>query len=131
MIVRKIFDQDILKINEWWRCHGWPPVNKYMLSSDGYLAEENGLGVAAAWYGKISNSKTALMEWMVKNPESNKEQTYKGFGLIREAIENQSKSDGFRILMTIIDHKNLKKFFSDAGYISGDKGYDTYLKILK
>ena len=118
-------------INDWWRCHGWPPINKYMLSSDGYLVEKDGQGVVAAWYGKISNSQTALMEWMVKNPNSNKEDTYKGFDLIREQIENQSKADGFKILMTIIEHKNLKKFFSDSGFLQGDQAYDTYLKILK
>jgi hypothetical protein len=131
MIVRKVLSKDMPTINDWWRCHGWPPINKYMLSSDGYLAEKDGQGVVAAWYGKISNSQTALMEWMVKNPNSNKEDTYKGFDLIREQIENQSKADGFKILMTIIEHKNLKKFFSDSGFLQGDQAYDTYLKILK
>ena len=41
MIVRKVLSQDMPTINDWWRCHGWPPINKYMLSSDGYLLEKD------------------------------------------------------------------------------------------
>ena len=129
--VRKIVEEDMNYINSWWTHHGWPPVHPHMLSIDGYIAESQEKRVSAAWYGKISNSKTALIEWMVKNPKAGKEETYKGFDLIKEEIENQAKKDGFKILMTIIEHKNLKKFFSDSGFLKGDQAYDTYLKFLK
>ena len=134
MIVRKITSDDMPLINFWWS-HHWgpriPPVHPHMLSSDGYIAEAKGKRVAAAWYGKISNSKTALVEWLVRSPRSNREEAYKAFALIVKEIENQAKEDGFKILIALTHHKNIKKFFADVDYIGEDESLDSYSKILK
>lgn len=132
MIVRKIIPHDDMNyINSWWATHGWAPVHPFMLSSDGFIAETRSRRIAAAWYGKVSNSKTALIEWMVRNPKADKEETYNGLNLIRCEIEKRAIDDGFKMLITIIEHKNLKKWLTDSGYSKGDDSFDTYLKILK
>ena len=125
MIVRKIIPRDDMNyINGWWASHGWNPVHPFMLSSDGYIAETSGKRVAAAWYGNVSNSKTALIEWIVRNPKADKEETYNGLNLIRDEIEKRAIDDGFKILVTLIEHKNLKEWLTDSSF-------DTYLKLLK
>ena len=87
------------------------------------------LPVVAGWYGK-TNSLTALVEWVVKNPEAKPKQFIKALSLLCETIEDLAKGDGYKMLLTFLEHNKLKKFMKRRKYKSGDIGLDTYLKAL-
>jgi hypothetical protein len=129
MNVRKIEKEDMNYINSWWVSHNWQPVHPYMLSPDGYIVTSGEKRFVAGWYG-TTNSKTAIMEWIVKNPRCTREEVDESLSLLCEAIEQRAKSDNYKAIATIIEHKNLKKFLSNRSFTEGDKKMDTYLKIL-
>jgi len=116
-------------IREWWKEHKWVPVHPYLLSNSGYLVLDNEVPIVAGWYVR-TNGLTSLVEWIVKNPKAKVKQFIKGLSLLCKTIEEKSKKDGYKMIITFLENDKLKKFMERRKYISGDIGLDTYVKTL-
>ena len=127
--IKLIDSDDYILIRKWWEAHDWEPVHPYLLSNTGLMIFDEDLPIVAGWYGK-TNSLTALVEWVVKNPEAKPKQFIKALSLLCETIEDLAKGDGYKMLLTFLEHNKLKKFMKRRKYKSGDIGLDTYVKAL-
>ena len=129
MKIKLIDSDDYETISEWWKSQDWEPVHPYLLSNTGFMIFDEDLPVVAGWYGK-TNSLTALVEWVVKNPEAKPKQFIKGLSLLCETIENLAKGDGYKMVITFLENNKLKKFMERRKYEQGDIGLDNYVKTL-
>jgi len=129
MKIKLIDSDDYETISEWWKSQDWEPVHPYLLSNTGFMIFDEDLPVVAGWYGK-TNSLTALVEWVVKNPEAKPKQFIKGLSLLCETIENLAKGDGYKMVITFLENNKLKKFMERRKYEQGDIGLETYVKSL-
>ena len=129
MKIKLIDSDDYMLIRKWWEKHEWEPVHPYLLSDTGYLILDEDMPIVAGWYGK-TNSLTALIEWVVKNPKAQPKQFVKALSLLCETIEDLAKGDGFKMVLTFLENDKLKKFMKRRKYESGDMGLDTYVKAL-
>tara|TARA_Y100001938_G_scaffold135729_1_gene197714 strand:+ start:2407 stop:2799 length:393 start_codon:yes stop_codon:yes gene_type:complete len=127
--VKLINSDDYIMIRKWWGKHNWEPVHPYLLSNTGYLVSFNDFPIVAGWYIK-TNSLTALVEWIVKNPKSKPKLFIKGLSFLCKTIEEQAKKDGYKMLITFLENNKLKKFMERRDYKKGDMGLDTYVKGL-
>ena len=121
--------KDMKYIVEWWKEHGWTPVHPYMLSETGYIVEHEGQPIVAGWYVR-TNGGAALLEWIVKNPLSSPKVFERAFDILVDSIEEYAKEDGYLMLITFIEHGNLKKYLTRKKYLEGDKALDIYVKGL-
>jgi len=129
MKIKLIDSDDYMLIRKWWKQHEWEPVHPYLLSDTGYLILDEDMPIVAGWYGK-TNSLTALIEWIIKNPKAQPKQFVKALSLLCETIEDLAKGDGYKMVLTFLENDKLKKFMKRRKYESGDIGLDTYLKAL-
>ena len=89
----------------------------------------NNIPIVAGWYVK-TNGRTALVEWIVKNPKAKVKEFIKALNLLCESIETMAKNDGYKMLLTFLENNKLKKFMERNQYYKGDIGLDTYVKSL-
>ena len=129
MKIKLIDSDDYMLVRKWWEQHDWEPVHPYLLSDIGYLILDEDMPIVAGWYGK-TNSLTALIEWIIKNPKAKPKQFVKALSLLCETIEDLAKGDGYKMVLTFLENGKLKKFMKRRKYESGDIGLDTYVKAL-
>ena len=70
LTIRKIEDEDMLEISEWYSSRKWPvpPAGK-MLPESGYVAVKDGKLLSVAWL-YITNSQVGIVDWIGTNPTS-------------------------------------------------------------
>jgi hypothetical protein len=129
MKIKVIDKDDYILITEWWKHYDWDPVHPYLLSNDGYIISDEDKNIVAGWYVK-TNTRTALIEWIVKNPKAKPKKFIKGLSLLCETIEEQAKQDGYKMVITFLKNDKLKKFMKRRKYESGDTGINNFVKAL-
>ncbi len=129
MKIKVIDKDDYILITEWWKHYDWDPVHPYLLSNDGYIISDEDKSIVAGWYVK-TNTRTALIEWIVKNPKAKPKKFIKGLSLLCETIEEQAKQDGYKMVITFLKNDKLKKFMKRRKYESGDTGINNFVKAL-
>ena len=50
--------------------------------------------------------------------------------MLYDTIESVAKDDGYVLILTMLEHKGLKSFVNDRGWLSTDKKLDAYIKNL-
>ena len=83
----------------------------------------------SCWYVK-TDSLTALIEWIVKNPKVKPKKFIKGISLLCDTIEEQAKQDGYKMIITFLENDKIKKFMKRRKYKIGDIGLQTFVKSL-
>tara|TARA_R110002167_G_scaffold291467_1_gene496287 strand:- start:115 stop:504 length:390 start_codon:yes stop_codon:yes gene_type:complete len=129
MKIKVIDKDDYILITEWWKHYDWEPVHPYLLSNNGYIISDEDKNIVAGWYVK-TNTQTALIEWIVKNPKTKPKKFIKGLSLLCKTIEEQAKQDGYKMIITFLKNDKLKKFMKRRKYESGDTGINNFLKAL-
>ena len=129
MKIKVIDKDDYMLITEWWKHYDWDPVHPYLLSNDGYIISDEDKNIVAGWYVK-TNTRTALIEWIVKNPKTKPKKFIKGLSLLCETIEEQAKQDGYKMVITFLENDKLKKFMKRRKYGLGDTGLQTFVKAI-
>ena len=126
----KIIDKDdYMLITKWWKHYDWDLVHPYLLSENGYLISDEDENIVAGWYVK-TDSLTALIEWIVKNPKVKPKKFIKGISLLCDTIEQQAKQDGYKMIITFLENNKLKKFMKRRKYKIGDTGLQTFVKAI-
>jgi len=129
MVVKLIDKHDLPMMHKWWEAHDWVPPIPQMLSPTGILVSENDFPICGGWYIQ-TNSQTALAEWIVKNPDAKKKQCDNGLRLLYDTIEELARTDGFKLIITFLNHPKFEEFLLTKEYIKGDDSLNTYIKGL-
>ncbi len=124
------FERDYEEISTWWKAHGWSPVSPDLLPKRGFVAEYDGVKVCAIWL-YLTDSKLALCEYLISNPQSDKTIRRDAIRRVTNKALRVAKDQGFRICWTFFNHPGLVKTYGDLGFTETDKGLTHMIKHLE
>lgn len=113
--IRRLEESDYVTISEWWKAWKWPVLPKTFLPDTGFIVEKNNIGIVSG-YVYMTNSKAALLEWIVSNPEYRESDRKDAITLLIQAVERVLKDQGVKHIFTIGRNKSLIKKHKELGW---------------
>ena len=132
MNMRKLTESDYEALCEWWKAWKWPPVEKDFLSDNGtggYVIEKDGVMIVAGFV-YITNSKVALLEWIISNPEYRETDRDMAITCLIKAIETLIKDWGYKYVFSVGRTKALIERHKKLGYHVDETTSHEIVKIL-
>ena len=117
----------LVKWWDWWR--GWQAPPLTLLPDTGLIVEKNGIGIVAG-YIYMTNSKTALLEWIVSNPEYRESDRKDAITLLIQAVERVLTDQGIKHVFTIGRNKHLINLHKKLGWMVDEKPSYEIIKNL-
>jgi hypothetical protein len=117
----------------WWKYYKWeaPPIN--MLDrGHGFVVQhkDKKTYLAAGWFYGDETSPLAVFEWVVKNPEIGKIQSFYALSKLYEEAEKRAKEMKIPYVFQYLQHRKLIEFVKLRGYMETDKDMTIVLKIM-
>lgn len=112
-------DSDWNTLVSWW--DNWPdwqnPPKDFLPDNGkgGFMVEKNNQPIVAGFL-YITNSKAALLEWIVSNPEYRDDDRKQAIELLIEGAENVCKKQGIKYVFSIGRNKSLIEIHKNLGY---------------
>lgn len=113
--IRRLEESDYVTISKWWKAWKWPVLPKTFLPDTGFIVEKNNIGIVSG-YVYMTNSKAALLEWIVSNPEYRESDRKDAITLLIQAVERVLKDQGIKHVFTIGRHKSLINKHKELGW---------------
>ena len=113
--IRRLVESDYETLVKWWKGWKWPPVPKTFLPDTGLIVEKNKIGVVAC-YVYMTNSKAALLEWVISNPEYRESDRKDAITLLIQAVEHVLSEQGIKHVFTIGRNKHLINVHEKLGW---------------
>jgi len=117
----------------WWKEWGWTPPERDFLPDDG----KGGLMVldkktpVCAGFIYNTNSKVALVEWVISNKNYKKNPERKeALKLLINSLTNICKDSGSKYTYALLKHDGLIKTYEEVGYTQGDSYTKEMIKKL-
>lgn len=107
---------DYPEIFNWWQEHNMVPVARECLPGLGLFVP----GLAVAFLYK-TDSKLALIEWELVNPNADKQERRQALKLIIEQLIERAKAEGFTFVFSSSAHAGLTETYKDLDFIETDK----------
>tara|TARA_Y100000114_G_C11594496_1_gene247355 strand:- start:196 stop:591 length:396 start_codon:yes stop_codon:yes gene_type:complete len=130
--MRKLTESDYEALCEWWKAWKWPPVEKDFLPDNGtggYVIEKDGVMIVAGFV-YITNSKVALLEWIISNPEYRETDRDMAITCLIKAIETLIKDWGYKYVFSVGRTKALIERHKKLGYHVDETTSHEIVKIL-
>jgi|TARA_R110000764_G_scaffold63380_1_gene134121 hypothetical protein len=131
--IRMLKDSDWDTLVKWW--DAWPdwvaPAKDFLPENGtgGFIVEKKSEAIVAGFL-YTTNSKAALLEWIVSNPEYKQDDKQDAIELLINGAENVCKKQGINYVFTIGRNKNLIKTHKKLGYtIDKNPSYEIIKKI--
>ena len=131
--IRMLKDSDWDTLVEWW--DSWPewtaPSKDFLPDNGkgGFIVEKDNKPIIAGFL-YITNSKAALLEWIVSNPKYRESDRNEAVELLIKGAENVCKEQGIKYIFSIGRNKNLIKTHKKLGYQVDDKPSYEIVKII-
>ena len=122
MVSRRRFnlEKDYDIIGRWWRKHGsYIPAPEY-LSQTGLIIEIDNEPVAAGFLYK-TDSAICVFEWVVVNPETEKESRDKALDYLIESAIEWSEKAGFKVIYSSLKEKKFIKRLEAKSFVKCDE----------
>lgn len=116
---------DYLDICSWWLKHNWPIINYEMLPSTGFIVE----GYCAGFLYK-NDSKLAILEFIVSNPEADKQKRSEALDLLLQALINEAKESGYKAIFSSLSHPGLIDRYVKHGFEVTDTTMTNLMRIF-
>tara|TARA_R100001460_G_scaffold12389_1_gene28501 strand:+ start:1219 stop:1617 length:399 start_codon:yes stop_codon:yes gene_type:complete len=120
---------DYKMLSQWWQAWKWPPVEKDFLPDTGFIVEKNNISIVAGFI-YMTNSKAALLEWIISNPEYRESDRKDAITLLIQAVERVLKDQGIKYVFSIGRHKNLIETHKKLGWVVDKKPSYELIKNL-
>jgi hypothetical protein len=107
--IRRLKESDWESLIKWWEAWKWNPLPKEYLPDNGLgglIVEKNGTLIVAGFI-YFTNSKGALLEWIVSNPEYKETDRQQAIELLIIGAEEVCKAQGVKYMFTIGRNKSL------------------------
>ena len=114
---------------KWWKIN----LPKTMLPDDGnsgFIIEKNNRPIACAFF-YITNSKIALIGWLMSDPDYREEDRQSLIESLITNIENTSREMGYVHMYTISGHERLTKTYEKLGWNDSNENVVHLMKNLK
>ena len=116
---------DLPQINEWFKANNWPTFQEEALPKTGYIADNT-----AAGFLYKTDSKFAVMEWIVTDPSQSPERRNAALDAVVKALLDNAKADGYKYIHTSIIDEGLKKRYQSHGFQITDTNMINMMRIL-
>ena len=113
--VKRLVESDyetLCKWGKWWR---WSPPPLTFLPETGFMVVKENIEIAAC-YVYLTNSKAALLEWVVSNPEYKEQDRKEALKFLIQIVEEILKKQGFIHVMTMGRNSSLLKIHKELGW---------------
>ena len=128
--IRRLNDEDYSTLVKWWDAWPeWQAPPKTFLPDTGFIVEKNNIGIVAG-YVYMTNSKAALLEWIISNPEYKESDRKDAITLLIQAVERVLSDQGIRHVFTIGRHKSLINLHKKLGWMVDEKPSYEIIKNL-
>jgi len=128
--IRRIEDQDYSTLKKWWDAWPeWQAPPKTFLPDTGFIVEKNDISIVAG-YIYMSNSKAALLEWVISNPDYRESDRKDAIELLIQAVERVLKDQGIVHVFTIGRNKHLINTHKKLGWMVDEKPSYEIIKNL-
>ena len=117
--VRVLEESDWEIMCSWWKWWRWPEMNRDLLPSNGLggLMVYKGDTPIVAGFLYLTNSKGALLDWVVSNPEYKEKDRSESIKLLIDSLEKVAKTNGYNIIFSFTRSKSLINIHEQLGYI--------------
>jgi len=131
--IRKLNNTDYNTLVKWWNgWKEWNPPPKELLPDNGtggFIVEKNNKPIVAGFIYS-TNSKAALLEWIVSDPEYREDDREMAIELLITASENVCKDMGYKYMFTIGRNKNLINTHKKLKWNVDEKPSHEIVKII-
>jgi hypothetical protein len=128
--IRRLNDEDYSTLVKWWDAWpNWEAPPKDFLPDTGFIVEKNNIGIVAG-YVYMTNSKAALLEWIISNPEYRESNRKDAITLLIQAVERVLKDQGIKYIFSIGRNKKLIDTHKELGWQVDEKPSHEIVKIL-
>jgi len=128
--IRRIEDQDYSTLKKWWDAWPeWQAPPKTFLPDTGFIVEKNDISIVAV-YIYMTNSKAALLEWVISNPDYRESDRKDAIELLIQAVERVLKDQGIVHVFTIGRNKHLINTHKKLGWMVDEKPSYEIIKNL-
>jgi hypothetical protein len=128
--IRRLNDEDYSTLVKWWDAWpNWQAPPKDFLPDTGFIVEKNNIGIVAG-YVYMTNSKAALLEWIISNPEYRESNRKDAITLLIQAVERVLKDQGIKYIFSIGRNKKLIDTHKELGWQVDEKPSHEIVKIL-
>jgi hypothetical protein len=131
--IRMLKDSDWNTLVEWW--DAWPewqaPAKDFLPDNGkgGFIVEKQNKPIVAGFL-YITNSKAALLEWIVSNPKYREDDRQQAIELLINGAENVCKKQGIKYIFSIGRTKRLINTHKKLGYHIDDKPSHEIVKTI-
>ncbi len=130
--VRRLADSDWETLCEWWNKWDWPVLPKEFLPDNGtgglMVYKQNTLIVAGFIY--YTNSKGALLEWIVSNPKYRDSDRKQAIELLINSAEEVCKANGIKYMFSIGRTKPLIETHRKLGWTIDKSSSTEITKVI-
>jgi len=116
----------------WWKDWDWQAPPKDFLPEDGkggLIVEKDNKPIVVGFI-YLTNSKTALLEWIVSDPKYRESDREDAIELLITGAENVIKALGYKYLFAVMQHEKLIKTHEKLGWIKDKKPSYELTKII-
>jgi hypothetical protein len=131
--IRRLTEKDWDTLVSWWS--NWPkwqaPVKDFLPENGkgGLIVEKDNKPIVAGFI-YLTNSKTALLEWIVSNPKYREADRKQAIELLITGAENLVKSLEYKYLFAVMQHKRLIETHEKLGWNKDKKPSYELTKVL-
>ena len=120
-------EYDIVK--QWWKSHNWEVVPIDALPKTGVIIYSDDLPIVAAWLYK-TDSNIAWLEFMVSNPNVDKQVRGKAIEHLIDVLTQIAKNYGYKNIFTSLKVPKLISRMQKKGINVTDKKITKLVKVL-
>lgn len=126
-IVRDYSSKDYPTAVEWWKARNWPPVPQEALPTTGVIVENYCVGFVYR-----TDSAISWMEWIVSNPDTDKNERDKAMNLLIDNLLNKAASMGAKAVFTSASEASphLISRLQKSGFAITDKNVTHLIRIV-
>ena len=115
MIIRRYEHSDLETLQDWYRQHKLPNLTEAMLSSNGLIVEDE-QGPLCAGFVYSTDSATAMIEGVSKNPEAPRELTDEALEVLIGELTILARELGFSYLFAYSNKRSAINRFEKTGF---------------
>ena len=128
--IRRLKESDYKTLVKWWDWWpGWQAPPKSFLPDTGLIVEKNGTGIVAG-YIYMTNSKAALFDWVISNPEYRESDRKDAIELLIQAVERVLQDQGIKYVFSIGRTRSLIETHKKLGWNVDEKPSHELIKNL-
>ena len=116
MTWRKVTSEDYPTLCDWWTKRGWANIPIPTLTSEGVLIFSKKGNPIFAGFLLIHGTDLVFLEWVVSNPNVEKEERSGGFDKLLQVAEILAKDKGGKFLMHMTNNDKLVEMFKSKNY---------------